>query len=272
MLIIANNLTTRNRKVSIALRAALKGDSTAIQDASAFLSGLARDCIAAGANVMDINLQQRYDTPEAARLALGLVQESANCQLCLSCSNTETLEAALKICRRPPIVNYVSLDTSRLEKILPLVANYQAELILLIADPMPPATADEALRRTAVLIGAANEAGIPNSRLLVDPGVLHITSSAGQSHTRTLMELIPAIGEAFDPPVRTTCWVNNISAGASRRLRPVINSAFLAMLTGLGLSSAFLDMLDPQATRTVRLMSVFANNLIFSEGELERKG
>ncbi|MFW6102161.1 MAG: hypothetical protein ACOC6O_00710 [Chloroflexota bacterium] len=74
---------------------------------------------------------------------------------------------------------------------------------------------------------------------------------------------------ATEPPVKNTCWLANCSAGTPRRLRPVIESALLAMLAGLGLSSVFLVVLRLENMRTVRLIKMFANEVVYSESEAE---
>ncbi|HEX9975995.1 MAG TPA: dihydropteroate synthase [Dehalococcoidales bacterium] len=275
MIVISDNITTRNRKVAAALKplydassGARVAESTRKKTAD-FLQVLAKQCLAAGADILNINLQQRYDRPEVMEFVINTVQGAVNCQLCLSSNRPDTLERGLQACQRPPIVNYISLDKKRLEETLPLAAQYGAEVVLYIADPFAPASVEDTLKLAAVLAGAANEAGIPNDRIIIDPGVQHVTSEVGQRRLKTLTELLPALVETFDPPVRTTCWVNNISAGAAKRLRPAINSTFLAMFAGLGLSSAFIDVLSQETMRTIRLIKVFRNQRIYSDGDIE---
>jgi len=276
MLAIANNITTRNRKVAEALRPraaesiSQKAASRIKKDRADFLQGLAKQCVAAGADILDINLQQQYDEPEIMKLAVETVQDAVDCQLCLSSRKAETLKAGLRACRRPPIVNYVSLAQERLVETLPIAARYGAEVILLIADPIAPSDVEDVLKSAAVLVGAANESGIPNRNIFVDPGVLHVTSDIGQSYAKHLLELLPALSEAFDPPLRTTCWINNASAGAPRRLRPAINNTFLAMLAGAGLSSAFVDVLNQETMRTIRLIKIIRDEAIYSDRDVEK--
>lgn len=276
MLVIASNITTRNRKVADALRprtAEIFSQKAVVRikkGRSDYLQELAKQCVAAGANILDINLQQKYDQPEVMKFAVETVQDAVECQLCLSSRKAETLKEGLRACRKPPIVNYVSLDRERLEETLPIAARYGAEVILLIADPVAPSSVDEILKTASVMVGAANEAGIPNSKIFVDPGVLHVTSDIGQSYAKRLLELLPALSEAFDPPIRTTCWINNVSAGAPRRLRSVINNTFLAMLAGVGLSSAFVDVLDKETMRTIRLIKILKDEAIYSDRDVEK--
>ena len=275
MLAIANNITTRNRRVSEALKLRpAESISPKVADRIKkervdFLQELASDCIEAGADILDINLQQRYDEPEIMKFAVETVQGAVNCQLCLSSNRVDTLESGLRACKRPPIVNYVSLDSEKLKDILPLIARYKAEVILVVSSPTALNSTEDILKAAAVLVGAANESGISNKRIILDPGVLHVTSDAGQRHAKTLLELLPAFSEIFDPPIRTTSWINNVSAGAPRRLRPVINNTFLAMLAGVGLSSAFVDALNSGTMRTVRLIRILRDDAIDSDRDVE---
>lgn len=275
MLAIASNITTRNRRVSEALKPrpaesiSQKAADRVKKERIDFLQELASDCIEAGADILDINLQQRYDEPEIMKFAVETVQGAVDCQLCLSSNRADTLEAGLRACKRPPIVNYVSLDKEKLEEILPLIARYKAEVILSVIGSTALNSTEDILKSAAVLVGAANESGISNKRIIIDPGALHVTSDMGQRHTKTLLELLPALSEVFDPPIRTTCWINNVSAGAPRRLRPAINNTFLAMLAGVGLSSAFVDALNRDTMRTVRLIRIFRDDAIYSDRDVE---
>ncbi|MBE0480982.1 MAG: dihydropteroate synthase [Dehalococcoidia bacterium] len=275
MFTIANNITTRSRSVADALRPRIAESfservSVRVKDTRVeCLQGLASRCLEAGADALEINLQQRFDSPETMRFAVESVQDAVDAQLCLSAHNPLTLEAGLRACKRPPILNYLSLDVERLQEILPLASRYDAELIVLIADPLAPSDVNDILKTTAVLVGAANNAGIPNERIIVDPGVVHITSDIGPRWVSTILELLPALSGAVDPPVRTTCWINNISAGIPARLRPFLNSVFLSMLAGAGLSSAFVDALNRSTMRAVRAIKVLRNQVIYSDREIE---
>lgn len=278
MLAIASNITTRNRKVSQALKLrpaesiSQKVADRIKKERIDFLQGVARDCIEAGADILDINVQQRYDKPEVMKFAVEAVQGAVDCQLCLSSNRADTLEAGLQACKRTPIVNYVSLDSKELKDILRLIARYHAEVILVVSSSTALNSTEDILKSAAVLVAAANESGISNKRIIIDPGVLHVTSDAGQRHTKTLLELLPALSEVFDPPMRTTAWINNVSAGAPRRLRPAINNAFLAMLAGIGLSSAFVDVFGKETMRTVRLIRILRDDAIYSDRDVELSG
>ncbi len=256
---IANNISSKKVKVA---RALSQGDAD-------FIREMARQCLSAGADVLDINLQHGLDRPRTMEVAVQAAQEAGDAQLCLSSNNVLALEAGLRKCRRSALVNYVSLEEDRVQKILPVAAKYGAGVVLLPSGSSPATGAEEVIRAASILVGAANELGITNDRILIDPGVFHITALEGQHHAQVLMELLPALTSAFDPGVEITCWVENISSGIPARLRPPLNRAFFMMLAGLGLSSVFVDILDRDTRRTMRLAKILKGELVYSDRDIE---
>ncbi|MBI2831458.1 MAG: dihydropteroate synthase [Chloroflexi bacterium] len=267
MLTIANNISTRNPDVDRLLKQIAAGSGRPQQEATGTFRKLV-ECIASGADMLEINVQQHDDRPEVMEAAIYHVQQVADRPLCLSTNNISVLEAGLKACSRIPLVNYISMDEARLREMLPLAANYGAEVILLVSDPSSPFDARDMLGRAAVLVGAANEVGIPGDSVFLDPGLIHITHALGQRHLVEVKEFLSALPQTFDPPVKSTCWLANASAGAPSQLRPVIENTLLAVLSTLGLSSVFIDMLRPESVQTLRLLKVLNNELVYSEGEL----
>jgi 5-methyltetrahydrofolate--homocysteine methyltransferase len=269
MFIIANNITTRNSTVNQIFRQAKAGGWTSNQQAITRLQQLTEQCVAAGANALEINIQQYHDLPEAMEFAVDAVQQVSNLQLCLSTNNAQAVEAGLRSCKHPPLVNYISIDEAKLRDMLPLIANHGAGVILLVSDPTAPANAREMLQKAAILVGAINEVGILNDDILIDPGLIHITSDMGQRHLVEIMELLRALPSATEPSVKSTCWLSNCSAGAPRRLRSAIETTLLPMLAGVGLSSVFLDVLRKENRQVIRLIKIFNNEVIYSDSEVE---
>lgn len=269
MLLIANNISTRNPEVERIFRQAQAADWGIESEPAMVLSALARQCVAAGADALEINLQQHYDLPEAMRFAVNAVQQVTDIRLCLSSNNLEALEAGLQDCESPPLANYLSFEETRLKKMLSVAVRQGAGIILLVSDPTCPSDAREMVQKTAILAGAANEEGISNHGIFVDPGIIHITSDAGQRHLVEVLEFLRALPDVTEPPVKSTCWLANCSAGAPHRLRPPIETTLLPMLAGVGLSSVFLDVLRPDNRRAVRLIKIFTNELVYSDSEAE---
>jgi cobalamin-dependent methionine synthase I len=173
------------------------------------------------------------------------------------------------VCKKPPIVNYLSIEESRLRQVLPLVASSGASIVILVSDPAAPADAGEMLHKSAILVGAANAEGISSDRVFVDPGLIHITSELGQRHAAEVLEFLRDLPRVFDPPVKSTCWLRNSSSGAPAAKRSVIETAMFLTLAGAGLSSAFLDVLRRENRRAVRLANIFEDKLVYSDGDIE---
>ncbi|MBI2934244.1 MAG: dihydropteroate synthase [Chloroflexi bacterium] len=269
MIIIADNITTRDARVRGILRDLTNGNTDIASSGAKRLKDFALHCSEAGADVLEINTQQQFDRPEVMAAAVRTVQEAVGCRLCLSTDRVETLQAGLEACKQPALVNYISMDEPRLKGMLPLAAGHKADVILLVSDPSNPSDARGMLEKAAILIGAANEAGVRNENIFVDPGVFHVTGAAGAYHMNEIIEFLKALPDTFEPAVKTTCWLGNSSTGAPPRLRPVIESALLPMLSGAGLDSVFLDVLRPENLRALRLVRIFKNELIYSDAELK---
>jgi len=269
MLLIANNISTRYTKVERIFRQARTAAWNTESEPAKTLMQLAQQCVAAGANALEINIQQHYDQPEAMHFAVDVVQQVTDLRLCLSTNSAEVLEAGLRDCESPPLANYFSLDETRLKEMLTVAARHGAGVILLVSDPAAPGDAREMLQKMAVLVGAANEVGISNHSIFVDPGLIHITSDAGHRHLGEVLEFLRTLPDAAEPPVKSTCWLANCSAGAPKRLRTTIETALLPMLVGAGLSSVFLDVLRRENRRVVNLIKIFNNEIIYSDSEVE---
>jgi 5-methyltetrahydrofolate corrinoid/iron sulfur protein methyltransferase len=264
MFVIASNITTRNSQIREVFQRAAENDwRTGIDE----LSGLAEECFGVKCDTLEINLQQHFDVIAAMRYAVNAVQKNRPLQLCLSSNDASVIEAGLTICNQPPIVNYISYDKDRLLRLLPVAAKYQASVVLLINDLAHPSDAHEMLQKTAILVGAANEVGITNDRIFIDPGLVHITSEYGQRHLVQIIEFLSHLPEIVEPPVNSTCWLANSSAGSNQRTRAVIETTLLSFLAGAGLSSVFMDVLKPENQRALRMVKIFRNELIYSSSE-----
>ena len=266
MFVIANNISTRYAKMKEVFRRLKGADWGIYGEPAKTLQDVVKGCVAAGADALEINLQQHYDNPQAMQAAVNIIQQVTDHLLCLSSYSVETLHAGIDVCKTPPIVNYISIKETELREILPLIAQHRAQVVLLVSDPSAPTDATEMLERAAILIGTANEVGIPNEHIFIDPGLLHITGDLGPRHLTEVMKFFKASPEALPASIKTTCWISNISSGAPIRLIPDIEGTLLAMLAGLGLNSVFLNILERRNKQTLHLIKIFNNETIYADG------
>jgi cobalamin-dependent methionine synthase I len=233
---------------------------------------MAKDCTAAGADLLDINLgPARKGGPEMMEWVVNTVQEVTDLQLCLDTSNHEAMEAGIQACKKKPLLNSFSAQPDKMENILPLAAKYECEIIGLTMSTHIPIDANERIAIAAEIVAAANEAGVPNERIWIDPIILPIGVEVGQAHAVAVQEVLRMLPEVFEPNVQTTCGLSNTSNGAPDELRSAIDRAFLPMLAACGMTSAIVNAKDPEMMRTIRLVKALKNESLYSISDAELK-
>ncbi len=260
MIIIAENLNTRNRPYVEAVQS---------KDMEK-LGRLARELIDSKAEV--INIQCSFDgmgDEKTLPMVTEAVQKTSDVPLALDSRNVDALKEAIKLCEKPPMLNFLSLDEKDPEKILTLCRENKCSLIVRALKGIIPTSLEGKLQILENLIEMANAADIPNGRLFADPSVVHLGRGMGQEHIVNSHECILALNEMVDPPINTISWVSNISSGLSKSVKSEINSTFLSYLAGAGLSAAMIDVMDKVVMKTVYLLKSFKDEVVFSEAELE---
>ncbi len=209
----------------------------------------ARDQYEAGADYIDVN---GGSTPDKELSDLTWlcqqVQETVDAPLCVDSASAEVIEAGLKACRNGrPMVNSISMETGRYEKILPLVKEYNALVVALAMDDTGiPRSADDRLQVVKKIVEQAGSHGVPLSDVYVDPLVMALSADSGAGIL--VVSVLNGIRERW-PELNTTCGLSNISFGLPNRR--LVNRTFLAMLMAHGLSSAIVDPMDKHLMATV---------------------
>lgn len=266
MLIIAENINVMTGRIGTAMKERQKEP----------LQDLARKLEAAGADVLDINLgPARKDGDKMMEFVIETVAAASKLPLCLDTTNHVAMEAGLAKCQElglaKPIVNSFSAQPDKMQNILPLAAKYDCEIIGLTMGQAIPIDANERVAIAYELVTAANELGIPNEKIYVDPIILPVGVDVGQMHAVAVQDVLRMLDEMFDPKVKTTCGLSNISNGAPDVLRPPINNVFVAMLAAVGMTSAIVDALDKEMMRTIRLVKALKNDSLYSVSDAELK-
>lgn len=259
MLIIAENLNTRNKAYMQAVR---NLDRKAIES-------MAKDLAGRGADL--INVQCSTDSIGDEKIlpsVAEIVQDASGLPLCLDSRNSDALEKTLALCKEPPIINYLSGDEKNCDEILSLVKDSRAHLIIRALKGAIPTTYEAKLLILEDLIEKANSFDIPNERLFVDPSLTHIAQGMGQENLLNAYECIMALNELVDPPINTIVWISNISTGMKPAMKPHVNSALLSYLAGAGLDAALLDVTQTETMKTVYMVRAFRDEVVFSPADL----
>ena len=242
MLLIGESLNVIMKKIGKAFK---ERDPKTIQEEALFQKEKGMDYI-------DINLgPAKKDGHELMPWVVETVQEVVDdIPLVLDTSNIEAIEAALKVCKLPPIVNSIMCRPERYEKMIPMTAEYGADFVALLWGPEGlPRDENERAALCVELVYAANEAGIPNEKIWVDGIVTPVNIQ--QPQAVSLMEFQGMLQD-IAPGARSTCGVSNVSNGPPDHLRPILNQTFTVMLQKYGMESVIADPLDDQTIAIAR--------------------
>jgi 5-methyltetrahydrofolate corrinoid/iron sulfur protein methyltransferase len=199
--------------------------------------------VEAGMDVLDINIgPARKGGAELMGWVVGAVASAIDKMLSLDTTNLDAMEAGLKIAKNKILMNSVSLQTSRLERGLELAKKYNADLIgLLWSNEGMPRDVNERAMHTVNFVYKANEMGIPNERIWIDPIVSPVSVEINQVKACVeFMAMLPEIA----PGCKSTAGISNISNGAPAELRCWLNRTYLVMLMRYGLYSGIVDAFD----------------------------
>ena len=198
-----------------------------------------------GMDWIDINLgPAKKDGPELMEFIVKTVQEEIgeSIPLCLDTMNIEAMEAGLAVNKGKAIINSIMCRPARYEKMIPLAAKYQANMIALMWGPDGlPRDENERGALAAELLYAANEAGIPNEDIFVDGIVTPVNIQ--QEQLMSLLAFQEMLQDMF-PGVKSTCGLSNISNGPPEHLRSILNTTYMVMLERKGMYSCIADAYD----------------------------
>ena len=204
--------------------------------------------VEAGAHMLDVNAG--IPLADEARIlaeAVQLVQSITDVPLSIDSSIVEALEAGLAVYQGKALVNSVTGEDEVLERVLPLVAKHKAAVVAISNDET--GISEDPDVRFAVakkIVDRAADYGIPHSDVVVDPLVMPIgaINTAGVQ----VMALVRRLRDELK--VNTTCGASNVSFGLPNRNG--INSAFLTMAMGAGMTSAITSPLHAEVMQAVR--------------------
>lgn len=212
---------------------------------------LARKEDLAGVDYLELNIGPAKKTgAELMPWLVSIVQEATNRPLSLDTTNPEAIKAGLKVCQRRALVNSVSLQPERMERTMPLVTRYKAEMIgLLWGVEGMPRDVNERGMLAVDLVYKANEAGVASQDIYIDPIATPVSGDVGQVKAcLEFMQMLPEIA----PGTKSIVGLSNVSNGTPAHLRPYLNRTYMVMLARFGLYSAIADALDAELVAIAR--------------------
>lgn len=233
MILIGENLNVISQTLGPALR----------EKNAAPIEAMAKDETAAGVDLIDLNIgPARRGGDELMSWVVGTVQGVTDKMLSLDTTNLDAMEAGLKVRKGPALMNSVSLQSSRIDRGLEMAVKYGADMIgLLWSNEGMPRDVNERAMHTVDLVYKANEAGVPNEKIWVDPIASPVSVEINQ--VKACVEFM-AMLQDIAPGCKSTVGLSNVSNGAPADLRGWLNRTYMIMLGRNGLYSAIVDAFD----------------------------
>lgn len=231
MLIIGESLNATRKTVREAVKA---------QDVS-FIQSLAIEQAECGANMLDVNaaVTGRCEAEDLVWMVEN-VQKVVNIPLVLDSSDPDALTEAMKVHQGRPIINSLSAETDKLEKLLPVVSNAECDVIVLCMDDNGiPSTIEGRLAVARYIVGKLAKNGKKTSNLYVDPLVmpLSVDMAAPQMTLDLFKQLHSGLPEFAG--VHTIGGLSNVSFGMPNR--GLLNSHYITMAIANGMDSCIVD-------------------------------
>ena len=227
----------------------------------------AAEQIAAGATYLDLNIgPAEKDGPERMMWAVKLLQENFNnVPLALDTANMKAIEAGIKVYNRTngkPIVNSADAG-SRIDFINLAAANDAIVFALCSADGIAKDN-DERMMHCDNMLERGLGLGMSSDDLWFDPLFLVVKGMQDKQ-----MEVLEAIKMFSDKGLKSTGGLSNNSNGAPKHVRPIMDSALVAMCMMQGLTSAIVNPNDLRLMETIKSCDIFKNNVLYSDSYLD---
>ena len=227
----------------------------------------AAEQIAAGATYLDVNIgPAESNGPELMTWAVKLLQENFNnVPLALDTANKKAIEAGIAVYNRTngkPIVNSADAG-SRISNIDLAAANDAIVIALCSADGIAKDN-DERMTHCHHMLDRGMALGMEADDLWFDPLFLVVKGMQDKQ-----MDVLNAIKLFSDEGLKSTGGLSNNSNGAPKAVRPIMDSALVAMCMMQGLTSAIVNPCDKRLMETIKSCDIFKNNELYSDSYLD---
>ena len=213
----------------------------------------------AGATFLDVcaSVEEAVEV-ETLKWMIDLVQEVTDTPICVDSPSARSCVAAIPFCKRPGLINSVSLEGDKIDTIFPVIADTDWECVALLCDN--DGIPDSVERRMKIFFGIMEKAkqyGIAPSRLHIDP--LVVTLGTDQTALTVFADCCRRIKYEY-PEIHITSGLSNISFGLPERKN--INQAFMVLAMNAGMDSAIVD-----PTNKNMIGMIYATNALLESDE-----
>lgn len=221
---------------------------------------MAEEQVEKGARILDVNMGMNgIDEKEMMLKAVQELTMTVDVPLSIDSSYVEVVEQALRIYPGRALINSISLETEKIEKLIPIARKYGAMFILLpLSNEGLPKDLEEKIRIIDTIVASAKDHGLSTQDIVVDG--LVATIGANKRAALEVFETIHYCKEELG--VATICGLSNISFGLPERV--FVNTAFLTVAISQGLTMAIAN-----PSQTLLTNAALATDLLLNKEEAD---
>ncbi len=210
------------------------------QDANT-IQAVARDELNAGADYIDVNAGVFVGKePEYLKWLVETIQAAVEAPCCIDSPDPAAIETALAVHKGTAMINSISLEKDRYDKLMPIVAGTDFKVVALcMSDDGMPETVEDRMAIAEKLIDGLLKNNVKLENIYVDPLVQPL--SVNNTFGVEFLDAIEKIMATFKG-IHTVCGLSNISYGLPNRM--FLNQLFMVMAIAKGLDGAIVNPLD----------------------------
>ena len=232
----------RVKHVTVAIQLAMSGQGSEANEGMEYLYSLAQRQINAGADFLDLNVDEISVKPEEQQIAMQwivkTIQPISSVPLSIDSSSIDTLKIGLETSSNHQ--GRVLLNSASLERLdaLDLVKQHDTQVIVTAAgEAGMPQNADERVANASRMVENTLSKGISIEDIFIDPLVFPISVDA--EFGNHCLDAIRLLRQRYGNEIHITGGFSNVSFGLpSRRL---INDVFINLAVDAGADSGIID-------------------------------
>jgi 5-methyltetrahydrofolate--homocysteine methyltransferase len=221
-----------------------------------FIIDLARVQSGNGADVIDVNVGAGGNEAENLSWAVRAIQKNLDIPLMLDSGDPDALCAAMDVYQGRPMLNSISGEEWKMEKLLPQISKGNCSIVALcMDDDGMPSKPEETLNVAEKIVARLESAGVSRDDIYLDPLVLSNATEfqAAKIATDTLRLIRQNL-----PQIHTIMAISNISFGLP--CRRLLNRGFLAAAMVAGLDAFLVDVNDKSLMAMVWAANLLSGN------------
>jgi len=211
----------------------------------AYIKDIAKAQADAGAAFLDVHAAVNDGEYDVLKWMIDLVQSVTDCPIAVDSPDIDVILKAMPLCKKPGMVNSVSLEGGTIDKAFPILAQDEWKawdvMVLLNGEKTIPKTAEERIAIFETIMSKAKSHGIEDKRIHIDPLIEMLCTTDDEEGISMVLEVMTYIKKNY-PKVHISGAISNISFNLPAR--KFVNQAFAAVAIQAGMDSAVMDPLS----------------------------